>query len=144
MKATRRNPLKEARETSTFAALFTLTVTGPTTLIAGIILIAVSHSERLASIVFASIFVADFLGMIWWSRRQTARQKQKKGTNLIPEVQMTVHGFIAPVKIHPELLPAGMTEFDLERFRKLCSGTSQAGIDQWVEQCSRRTHEQQS
>ena len=80
MKATRRDPLKEARETSTCAALFT------------------------------------------W----------------------TVHGFIAQVKMHPELLPAGMTAFDLERFRKLCSGTSQAGMDQWGEQCSRRTHEQQS
>ena len=144
MKATRRDPLKEARETSTCAALFTLTVTGPATLIAGIILIAVSHSERLASIVFVGIFVADLLGMLWWSRRQTARQKQKKGTSLIPEAQMTVHGFIAQVKMHPELLPAGMTAFDLERFRKLCSGTSQAGMDQWVEQCSRRTHEQQS
>ena len=40
--------------------------------------------------------------------------------------------------MHPELLPAGMTAFDLERFRKLCSGTSQAGMDQWGEQCSRR------
>ncbi len=144
MKATRRDPLKEARETSTCATLFTLTVTGPATLIAGIILIAVSHSERLASIVFVGIFVADLLGMLWWSRRQTARQKQKKGTSLIPEAQMTVHAFITHMKMHPELLPAGMTEFDLERFRKLCSGTSQAGMDHWVEQCSRRTHEQQS
>jgi len=80
MQATRRDPLKGARETITFAALFTL----------------------------------------------------------------TVHGFIAHMKMHPELLPAGMTAFDLERFRKLCSGTDQAGIDQWVEQCSRRTHEQRS
>ena len=136
--------MKEARETITFAAIFTLILIGPATFIAGIILIAVSHSEWLASIVFASIFVADLLGMLLWSGRQTARQKQEKGTSLIPEAQMTVHEFIAHIKMHPELLPAGMTEFDLERFRKLCSGTSQAGIDQWVEQCSRRTHEQQS
>ena len=136
--------MKEARETITFAAIFTLILIGPATFIAGIILIAVSHSEGLASIVFVGIFVADLLGMLWWSRRRIARQKQKKGTRLLPEAQMTVHGFIAHIKMHPELLPAGMTEFDLERFRKLCSGTSQAGIDQWVEQCSRRTHEQQS
>jgi hypothetical protein len=79
-----------------------------------------------------------------WSRRQTARQKQKKGTTPIPEAQMTVHAFIAHMKMHPEQMPPGMTEFDLEYFRKLFSGKSQAGIDHWVEQCNRRTHEQQS
>ena len=32
---------------------------------------------------------------------------------------MTVHEFIVHSKMHPELLPAGVTEFDLERFRKV-------------------------
>ncbi len=46
---------------------------------------------------------------------------------------MTVHGFIAHVKMHPELLPAGVTEFDLERFRKACSAKkSQAAYGDWM------------
>ncbi len=133
--------MKEVRKHVITAARFTLLVVGPASLIAGIVLL-VSNNEAISSIIFFSVLAVDQPVVAHWSRRRIARQKQKKGTSLLPEAQMTVHGFIAHVKMHPELLPAGMTEFDLERFRKLCSGTSQAGIDQWVEQCSRRTHEQ--
>jgi len=129
MKATRRNPLKEARETITFAALFTLTVTGPATFIAGIILLAVSHSEWLASIVFVSIFVADLLGMRWWSRRRSAPPEEQ---------QVTVHTFVSHVKMHPELLK-GRTEFDLECFRKQWNGSNQATLDAWIKQFSGET-----
>ncbi len=41
MKAAHRDPLKVAKDTITFAAVFTLTVTGPATLIAGVILLAI-------------------------------------------------------------------------------------------------------
>ena len=135
--------MKEVRKHVITAARFTLLVVGPASLIAGIVLL-VSNNDAISSIILLGVLAVDLLAAAYWSRRQTARQKQKKGASLIPEAQMTVHGFIAHVKMHPELLPAGMTEFDLEHFRKLCSGTSQAGIDQWVEQCSRRTHEQHS
>ena len=135
--------MKEVRKHVIAAARFTLLVVGSASLIAGIILL-VSNNDAISSIIFFSVFAVDLLAVALWSRRQTARQQQKKGTSLLPEAQLTVHGFIAHMKIHPELLPAGMAEFDLGRFRKLCSGTSQAGIDQWVEQCSRRTHEQHS
>ena len=48
---------------------------------------------------------------------------------------MTVHGFIAHSKMHPELLPAGVTEFDLERFRKVWSEKeSQAALGDWMKQ----------
>ena len=48
---------------------------------------------------------------------------------------MTVHGFIAQVKLHPELLPAGMTECDLERFRKMWSQKNhQATFGTWMKQ----------
>ncbi len=130
MKETRRDPLKEARENITFAALFTLTVTGPATLIAGIILIAVSHSERLASIVFVSIFVADLLGMLWWSRRRSAPPTE--------EQQITVHAFVSHARMHPELLK-GRTEFDLERFRKQWDGSSQMTLKAWIKQFSGET-----
>ena len=135
--------MKEVKKHVITAARFTLLVVGPASLIAGIVLL-VSNNDAISSIIFFSVLAVDLLAATLWSRRQIARQQQKQGASLIPEAQMTVHGFIAHVKMHPELLPAGMTEFDLEHFRKLCSGTSQAGIDQWVEQCSRRTHEQHS
>jgi len=135
--------MKEVRKHVITAARFTLLVVGPASLIAGIVLL-VSNNEAISSIIFFSVLAVDLLAVAHWSRRQTARQKQKKGTTPIPEAQMTVHAFIAHMKMHPELLPAGMTEFDLERFRKLFSGTSKAGIDHWVEQCSRRTYEQHS
>jgi len=135
--------MKEAREHIAAAVLFTLLVVGPASLIAGIILL-VSNNDAISSVIFFSVLAVDLPAVALWSRRQTARQQQKKETSLLPEAHMTVHGFIAHVKMHPELLPAGMTEFDLEHFRKLYSGTSQAGIDHWGEQCSRRTHEQHS
>lgn len=135
--------MKEVRKHVIAAARFTLLVVGPASLIAGIVLL-VSNNDAISSIIFFSVLAVDLLAVAPWSRRHTARQKQAQGTSLIPEAHMTVHGFIAHMKMHPELLPAGITEFDLERFRKLCSGTGQAGIDQWVELCSRRTHEQHS
>jgi len=130
MKATRRNPLKVARENITFAAFFTLTVTGSATFIAGIILIAVSHSEGLANIVFVSIFVADLFGIFWWSRRRSAPS--------IEEQQITIHAFVSHTRMHPELLK-GRTEFDLERFRKQWEGSSQMTLKAWIKQFSRET-----
>ena len=123
--------MKEARETITFAAIFTLILVGPATFIAGIILIAVSHSEWLASIVFVSIFVADLFGIFWWSRRRSAPP--------IEEQQITVHAFVSHVKMHPEVLPEGMTEFDLERFRKQWDGGSQMTLKAWIKQFSGET-----
>ncbi|HYU73717.1 MAG TPA: hypothetical protein VEL31_13640 [Ktedonobacteraceae bacterium] len=70
MKAAHRDPLKEARDMITFATVFTLTVTGPVTLITGVILLAVSRGEVLSSIVFVGILAAAILGMFWWPRRR--------------------------------------------------------------------------
>ncbi len=65
MKAAHRDPLKEARDRITFATVFTLTVTGPATLIAGVVLLAVSRSEMLSSIVFVGMLAVAILGMFW-------------------------------------------------------------------------------
>jgi len=119
--------MKKARETITFAAIFTLIVTGPATLITGVILIAVNHSEWLGSVVFVSIFAAELLGMFWWPRRRTAR---------IQRQLITVHAFVSHVRMHPELLPKGRTEFDLERFRTQWSEGSQMTLDAWIKQFS--------
>lgn len=123
--------MKEARETITFAAIFTLILIGPATFIAGIILITVSHGEWLASIVFVSIFVADLFGIFWWSRRRSAPP--------IEEQQITVHAFVSHARMHPELLIKGRTEFDLERFRKQWDGSSQMTLKAWIRQFSGET-----
>jgi membrane protein implicated in regulation of membrane protease activity len=120
--------MKEVKKHVITAARFTLLVVGPASLIAGIILL-VSNNDAVSIIIFFSVFAVDLLAATQWSRRQTARQKQKKGTTPLPEAQMTGHAFIAHMKMHPEQMPLGMTEFDLEYFRKLFSGKSQAGID---------------
>jgi hypothetical protein len=127
MKAAHRDPLKEARDTITFATVFTLTVTGPPTLIAGVILLAVSRSEWLASIVFVGMLAAAILGMFWWPRHRLT----------VVEEQITVHAFVSHFRMHPELLPQGRTEFDLERFRKQWSGRNQMTLDAWIKQFSR-------
>jgi hypothetical protein len=127
MKATRGNPLKEARDTITFATVFTLTVTGPATLIAGVILLTMRRSEMLSSIVFVGMLASAILGMFWWPRRRlTPIQGQ----------QITVHAFVSYVKMHPELLSQGRTEADLERFRKQWSGHSPMTLDAWIRQFS--------
>jgi len=128
MKVARKDPLKEVKDTISFATVFTLTVTGPATPIAGIILIAVSHSEILSSVVFGSIFAAAILGMFWWPRRQLASSIQRQ--------QMTVHAFVSYVRLHPELLPKGKTEVDLELFRKQWSERNQMTLDVWIKQFS--------
>ena len=83
----------------------------------------------MAGIVFVSIFVADLLGMLWWSRRRSAPPEEQ---------QVTVHAFVSHVKMHPELLK-GRTEFDLERFRKQQDGSNQATLDTWIKQFSGET-----
>src|SRR5260370_18756488 len=98
--------MKEVKKHVITAARFTLLVVGPASLIAGIVLL-VSNNDAISSIIFFSVLAVDLLAATLWSRRQIARQQQKQGPSLIPERQLTVHGFIAHVKMHPELLPAG-------------------------------------
>lgn len=127
MKAARRNPVKEPRDMITFVTAFVLTVTGPAALIAGVILIVVSHSEMLSGIVLASIFAATITGIFLWPRRRlTAIQGQR----------ITVHAFVSHVRMYPELLPLERTEFDLERFRKQWGGHSQMTLNAWIKQFS--------
>src|SRR5258708_2016475 len=124
--------MKEVSEHITAAMLFTLIGVGPATIIAGIVLLT-SHNEAVSSITFFSIFVLDLLTATQWLRCQQTRQKNR-GVPVSGQ-HMTVHGFIIQVKLHPELLPAGMTECDLERFRKMWSQKNhQATFDAWMKQ----------
>jgi len=124
--------MKEAREQITAAALFTLLVIGPASFYAGIVLVA-SANRAIASLVFLVAVVIGLPTAAQWVGKRTARRKQV--TNLMPEAHMTVHEFITHSKMHPELLPARVTEFDLERLRKVCSEKeSQAEFGDWMKQ----------
>lgn len=128
------NLMKEVRKHITAAVLFTLATVGSALVCAGIVLV-VSDNRAIASLVFFVAFALTLPTAVRWLRKQVARQKQKQGSNLIPETPMSVHEFIAHIKMHPELLPAGTTEFDLERLRKVCSEKeSQAGFGDWMKQ----------
>ena len=124
--------MKEARKHIAAAVLFTLLVVGPASLIAGIVRM-VSDNSAIANLVFFVAFAIGLSAAVLWVGKRTARQEQ--GTNPLPEAHMTVHEFITHIKMHPELLPARMTEFDLERLRKVCSEKeSQAEFGDWMKQ----------
>ena len=123
--------MKEAREQVATAALFTLLVVGPASLIVDFAFL-VSNNGAISSIILLSVPI-DLFAATLWLRRKVARQKQE--TIPIPETHMTVHEFIAHSKLHSELLPVGVTEFDLERFRKARSEkNSQAALGDWMRQ----------
>src|SRR5437588_5634719 len=126
MKVAHGNSVKDARDMISFVTGFVMTVTSPATLITGVILIAMSHSELLASLVFISIFAATLSGFFCWLKRRPAPREAQ---------QLTVHAFVSHVRMHPELLK-GRTEFDLERFRKRWDRSSQMTLVAWIEQIS--------
>jgi hypothetical protein len=132
MSVKRKEEMKEVRKHITAAVLLTLATVGSATFYAGIVLVA-SDNRAIAGLVFLVTFALALSTEARLLRKQTARQKQ--GTSPIPEAHMTVHGFIAHSKMHPELLPAGVTEFDLERFRKVWSEKeSLAAFGDWMRQ----------
>ena len=111
--------MKETRKNIMTAAMLSLAVIGPASFLMGIAYL-VSRDETISSTMFFGAFIADLIGVYWWASRHIG-----------PHKRLTVHGFIAHVKMHPELLQ-GASEFDLERFRKLQRGRSQAGLDAWI------------
>jgi len=111
--------MKELREHMTTAALIAATIVIPAALVSAIIYL-VSHNDTISDIVFFCVFTALLLGIYWWSRRW--------------QKPLTVHEFVAHVKMHPGLLPPGTTEFDLERFRMSQSGSGQMGLEAWTRQ----------
>jgi hypothetical protein len=110
---------------ATTAILLALAVIAP----AGVLLLItyyLSGNETISSTIFFGTFLADLIGACWWISRRTAPAGQR--------VRMSIHQFIAHMKMHPELTPPGMTEFDLECFRKLQRRQAQAGLDAWLMQ----------
>jgi len=119
-------------------ALFMLIAIVPAMFIGEVALLTSNHT--IGAIVFFSILAADLLGVCWWFKRRTAT-RQRDASRSTPEVHMTVHAFVAHVKMHPELLPPGMTEIDLEDFRKEFSSESQEDLHTWVEWARQLLHQ---
>jgi hypothetical protein len=129
--------MKEARKHITAALLFALATVGSATLCAGIVLV-VSDNEAIASLVFFGAVAVELLTAARWLRKRTRQKREKSSSS---ETHMNVHGFITHMKMHPELMPVGMTEFDLENFRKAFSGKSQEDLNTWGEWAKQLLHQ---
>lgn len=98
MKATHMNPLKEVRKHITAALFFTVATVGAATFYAGIVLV-VSDNKAIASLVFLGAVSVELLTAARWLRKR-ARQKMEKSPS--PEVPMSIHGFIAHMKLNSD------------------------------------------
>jgi hypothetical protein len=117
-------PTNKAGRTVT-AILLALAVIAPASLVL-LISYSLSGNQTISSTLFFGTFLADLCGAFWWMSQHTL----PAGRN----ARMSIHQFIAHMKMHPELLPPGMTEFDLECFRKLQRRSAQARRDAWLAQ----------
>lgn len=107
------------------AILLALAVIAPASLLL-LITYSLSGNETISSTIFFGTFLADLIGAFWWMSRYTLPAGRSS--------RMSIHQFIAHMKMHPELMPPGMTEFDLECFRKLQRRQAQTGLDAWLMQ----------
>ncbi len=117
--------MNKARNTLTTAALLALAIIVSAAVLLGITY-QLSQNATISSTVFFGTFLANLVSVLWWATRQLAPAAQRR--------RMSVHRFIAHMNMHPGRMPAGMTELDLERFRKLHGGSGQARLDAWIGQ----------
>ena len=125
--------VKKAKEALAFALVSTTVTGGPAILLSGLTLL-VSHNNALAAVIAFLVFVVDLVGIHWWStRRSVLRSRATVNTHDLKEQPLTVHEFIAQMKMHPEFLPESISELDLERFRMSSFLPLQADHDTWIE-----------
>lgn len=110
---------------ATTAILLALAVIAPASLML-LIIYSLSGNQTISSTLFFGAFLADLIGVCWWISRHTIPAGRS--------TRVSIHQFIAHMKMHPELMPPGMTEFDLECFRKLQRRSAQVGLDAWLAQ----------
>lgn len=115
--------MNTTRSTITTAAFLALAVITPAAILLGITY-QLSRNETISSTVFFGAFIADLIGVFWWLRQHVVPTAQPACIN--------VHQFVAHMKMHPELMPAGMSEFDLERFRTSQRRRSPMGLEAWL------------
>lgn len=124
--------VNKAKEAFAAALVFTTVTGSPAILLSGLIFL-VSHNNTLAAVIAILMFVVDLVGIHWWStRRSVSRSRVTVKTN-DKDQPLTVHEFIAHMKMHPEFLPESISELDLERFRRRSDQSGQADGDTWLE-----------
>jgi hypothetical protein len=132
MKATgSKQSLRSPAMTSMFSALFKMWIVTLVALLIGEAVLLVWQRTAVVNVVYFSVYALGLIVVAVWSRRRALQQD--RGDVLVPEKRVTVHAFVAHLKMHPALLPKGMTEADLEYFRKEFSGNNQEEVNTWTQ-----------
>ncbi len=115
--------------TSTFCALFRMLLVTLVALLSGEAALLVWQRTAIGNVVYFSVYALGLIVVAVRSRRRAAQQHC--GDVTVPGTRVTVHAFVAHLKMHPERLPEGMTEADLEYFRKEFGGNHQEDANTW-------------
>lgn len=116
--------------TSTFCALFRILLVTLVALFSGEAALLVWQRTAVGNVVYFSVYALGLIVVALWSRRRAAQQH--RGDVTVPGTRVTVHAFVAHLKMHPDLLPKGVTEADLEHFRKQFGGNRQEEVHRWI------------
>jgi hypothetical protein len=131
MKATNRKPLSPSPVmTSMFSALFRMLMVTLAALLIGETVLLVWQRTTIGNVVYFSVYALGLIIVTVWTRRREATRGS--GDVAVPGKRVTVHAFVAHLKMHPELLPKGLTEADLEYFRKEFRGNNQEEVNMWM------------
>lgn len=116
--------------TSMCSALFRMLLVTLVALLSGETVLLVWQRTAIGNVLYFSVYALGLIVVAVRSRRQAAQQHC--GDVTVPGKRVTVHAFVAYLKMHPELLPEGMTEADLEYFRKEFGGNHQEDANTWI------------
>ncbi len=131
MNATDRKPSSPSPEMmSMCSALFKMLLVTLAALLSGETALLVWQRTAIGNVVYFSVYALGLIVVAVRSRRRAAQQHC--GDVTVPGTQVTVHAFVAHLKMHPERLPEGMTEADLEYFRKEFGGNHQEDANTWI------------
>jgi hypothetical protein len=131
MNATARKPSRPSPEMmSMCSALFRMLLVTLVALLSGETALLVWQHTAIGNVVYFSVYALGLIVVAVRSRRRAAQQHCRDVT--VPGTRVTVHAFVAHLKMHPERLPEGMTEADLEYFRKEFGGNHQEDANTWI------------
>jgi uncharacterized membrane protein len=140
MNPTDRKPSRPSLEMmSMCSALFRMLLVTLVALLSGETVLLVWQRTAIGNVVYFSVYALGLIVVALRSRRRAAQQHCRDVT--VPGTRVTVHAFVVHLKMHPERLPEGMTEADLEYFRKEFGGNHQEDANtwtQWVQEWSKQ------
>jgi len=132
MNATDRKPSRPSPEImSMCSALFRMLLVTLVALLSGETALLVWQRTAIGNVVYFSVYALGLIVVAVRSRRRAAQQHC--GDVIVPGTRVTVHAFVAHLKMHPEQLPEGMTEADLEYFRKEFGSHRHAEVHTWTQ-----------